>query len=61
MILTFVGVLVGVLLPLAVLPVAVIVTAVVVSVATATSWLRLGFVAPARARASGVPVPSRRP
>ena len=64
MILTFVGVLAGVILPLVVLPAAVVVVAAVVvaaPVATATPWLMLGLVAPPRARASSVPILSRRP
>ena len=63
MILTSARVLVAILLlSVVVLPAAVVVAAVVATlVATATPWLRLGFVAPARARASGVPVLYRRP
>ena len=50
------------LLSVVVLLAATVVAAVVAAlVATTTLWLRLGLVAPARARASSVPVPSRRP
>ena len=63
MILTSAGVLVAILLlSVVVLPAAVVVAAVVDAlIATVTPWLRIGLVAPARARASGVSVPSRRP
>ena len=62
MILTSAGVLVAILLLSVVILLAAAVVAVVAAlVATATLWLRLGLVAPARARASSVPVLSRRP
>ena len=63
MILTSGGILVAILLlSVAVLLAATVVAAVVATlVATATTWLRLGFVAPARAQDSRVPVLSRRP